>query len=667
MKENLNDQIPKIKQKEEPLYVNFNHNGIIVSELLIPTEDKNLDKLFLENAEKYKISPETFLELVYHNKINLSKYIDNDNNDNSDNDKNNENNINNKNNNKEISFDKKNTLIKGDYNFTDRNDKINSYSTRTNLSKTKSIKSVMNFVPTLNIESPKENFYESPFEKKRLNENLINNNNIDMKRELIDLCKVKNNKILFINDNNKAKNTTNNNNYIKLQKLINLSSKGKENKKSYLNIANLNKKNDISNNNKNSNNKNDISNNNKNTNNKNDNTILNYNNLTNNKYKNLNESNSNTNINTNNCTNFYFNTEININETDRNIPKKNNSISKLLNSNKKLINININKSNNKQNLNQKEVNISNDSSFFCNKNLLNFDIFNTNKNENLKFKTKIFKENNSNSKKSILQSLLFSNSKIDKCANYGERLFFRGKIKENTLEKKKEIYKKEKQIQFEKNCTFSPQLNKNSLQITVKNKLTTIFNKNKNYNDDNNNNNIHNNFTTCDILKEKNESNLGKNLNSNKKIQQVKSVFDSNKNNNNINKKIEEDFNTINNNNDNDFSKLNRTNLKTEKEIKDISKRLYDQAEIYKNKKTQLRENFYSEKCSFSPDIIKKENDKTPSMTNFFSRLQNWVDKRNDKFENDYEKYQFDEITGKRLFSPQINKSRINKDEVNIL
>ena len=48
-------------------------------------------------------------------------------------------------------------------------------------------------------------------------------------------------------------------------------------------------------------------------------------------------------------------------------------------------------------------------------------------------------------------------------------------------------------------------------------------------------------------------------------------------------------------------------------------------------------------------------------MSNFFNRLQNWVDKRNDKFEEDFEKNQYDEKTGNRLFSPQINKSKINE------
>ena len=50
-------------------------------------------------------------------------------------------------------------------------------------------------------------------------------------------------------------------------------------------------------------------------------------------------------------------------------------------------------------------------------------------------------------------------------------------------------------------------------------------------------------------------------------------------------------------------------------------------------------------------------NDKTPTNINrFYDRLQNWVEKRNDKYLKELDSANYDTRTGVRLFSPKINK-----------
>ena len=197
-------------------------------------------------------------------------------------------------------------------------------------------------------------------------------------------------------------------------------------------------------------------------------------------------------------------------------------------------------------------------------------------------------------------------------------------------EKKKDDYKKQKQIEFEKNCTFKPQLNTNSLSINLRSNLTKILNTEQNK------------YLQTENLNER----------STKEIRQSKSAVNlKRKNNQNYNLNTEGDMiNSLNN------SKIiNKTIFRTEEEIENMSKRLYDRAAVLRNRKVMQRDNFYLQTCSFSPDIIRKNNKEIPSMNNFFNRLQNWVDRRNDKYEIDMEKIQYDENTGKRLFSPQIN------------
>jgi hypothetical protein len=349
------------------------------------------------------------------------------------------------------------------------------------------------------------------------------------------------------------------------------------------------------------------------------------------------------------------------NEIDKiQIENPNNSKNITNKNTQKSINLNNDKSNIRNFPCHTEVNMSNDSSFFYNKNSLNLDILNTNKKDSLMkkkinsenrknvFKNKIFydRDNSYNgiksfksimSKtkgiKSLLQSqLINSNNKTEKNISYGERLFQRGNFGLEKKEKKIDDYRRQKQKEFEKNCTFKPQLNPNSLSINLKSNLTRIFNTEQSK------------YIDTENLNER----------SIKEIRQSNSAINMKRKNNQsdyyINKTEGDTINTL------DFSKkINKTIFKTEEEIEHISKRLYSRAEIYKNRKVMQRDNFYNQTCTFSPDIIRKNNEEIPSMNNFFNRLQNWVDKRNDKYEIDMEKIKYDEQTGKRLFSPQIN------------
>jgi len=104
---------------------------------------------------------------------------------------------------------------------------------------------------------------------------------------------------------------------------------------------------------------------------------------------------------------------------------------------------------------------------------------------------------------------------------------------------------------------------------------------------------------------------------------------------------------------------INSSQNKTQKEIEFISKRLYENAEIRNKKRLDLQDNYFASTCPFTPEIISKGKD-IPNINNFFKRLQNWVDKRNEKYVLDSENLKYDRKTGNRLFSPQINNTTID-------
>jgi hypothetical protein len=284
--------------------------------------------------------------------------------------------------------------------------------------------------------------------------------------------------------------------------------------------------------------------------------------------------------------------------------------------------------------------------------------------------------------------LLFCVSKSERSVSYGERLFYKGKLFEEKKGKKTEIYRKMKDAEFEKNCTFKPKINPNSIALSVKANFSNLgassvgnagelLNNfsNPNFFNNNNNNkyyneNIENNLYHCynNIEKLSNFNYSGNFSNKNN--------YNGNDNNSNVRYKNKQcNHNPMLNNtvnfNENDKANLtsvyshskilNKTCFKTPEEIELVSKRLHDNAERYRNKKLQLQESFYAQTCPFAPEIISREEGEIPNMDNFFNRLQTWVDKRNEKYEQDLEKKHFDERTGNRLFSPQIRKSKKHK------
>ena len=102
--------------------------------------------------------------------------------------------------------------------------------------------------------------------------------------------------------------------------------------------------------------------------------------------------------------------------------------------------------------------------------------------------------------------------------------------------------------------------------------------------------------------------------------------------------------------------KLSTTSTKkarTEEELIQYSQKLHNDAEKYKFNKEKLTNHYLTENYPFHPKIADKNK---PNIYNFFFRLQKWVDKRNEKYEYDLEKTNYDNNTGLRLFAPEINE-----------
>jgi len=66
--------------------------------------------------------------------------------------------------------------------------------------------------------------------------------------------------------------------------------------------------------------------------------------------------------------------------------------------------------------------------------------------------------------------------------------------------------------------------------------------------------------------------------------------------------------------------------IRTQKEIENITLKLYTDSKNYENKKEELRKEHFSNTCPFTPYIQDKS---IPNVRNFYGRLQNWVEKRN--------------------------------------
>jgi hypothetical protein len=68
----------------------------------------------------------------------------------------------------------------------------------------------------------------------------------------------------------------------------------------------------------------------------------------------------------------------------------------------------------------------------------------------------------------------------------------------------------------------------------------------------------------------------------------------------------------------------------------------------------KLADLYFSEIYPFKPNINNKDE---PNVEKFYDRLQNWVEKRNEKHQNDLSESFFDKKTGQKLFQPAITET----------
>lgn len=185
--------------------------------------------------------------------------------------------------------------------------------------------------------------------------------------------------------------------------------------------------------------------------------------------------------------------------------------------------------------------------------------------------------------------------------------------------------------------SFHPRINDNSIFMSLRAKYSKLL-KLESENNSQTNNNLNNNSNS--------------NLES-KKISKYSHYHKESLNN----RKNKMDYISKTDISDNELSK---TVYRSQEEVSAISNRLHGYAARYNVHKKRMAEDFYSTVCPFTPslinDVYKIYNIK-PSIKNFFYRLQGWVDKRNLKYETDYENTFYDQKTGDRLFMPRINQN----------
>lgn len=89
------------------------------------------------------------------------------------------------------------------------------------------------------------------------------------------------------------------------------------------------------------------------------------------------------------------------------------------------------------------------------------------------------------------------------------------------------------------------------------------------------------------------------------------------------------------------------------KEIEVLANKLFKEAETLKVNKEKETENHFAGVCPFTPKISDASK---PKVENFYKRLQTWVEKRNENYQNELEEATKDSKTGQRLFTPRISK-----------
>lgn len=241
-----------------------------------------------------------------------------------------------------------------------------------------------------------------------------------------------------------------------------------------------------------------------------------------------------------------------------------------------------------------------------------------------------------------------------------EKIYHRGmemreRSKRNLLSLKNSYLKMEM-----KECTFSPKINdkhffinlkKNYTGSKSKNNLKSRSNLNSEFQSGTDLNKISNrskaNLTHSQFRsnREKSEPNETMNLFSNRfhtqtDFPKAKKSYTS-KNLKYISKSVDK------------LSVNSTKTLKTEEQINKYSEKLFNDAERYRYNKEKLATEYLTTQYPFHPTISDKNK---PNIYNFFYRLQKWVDRRNEKYEYDLEKANYDTKTGLRLFSPTINE-----------
>lgn len=256
----------------------------------------------------------------------------------------------------------------------------------------------------------------------------------------------------------------------------------------------------------------------------------------------------------------------------------------------------------------------------------------------------------------------------------GDRLYYKALIKKETSIRTMKTVQKERDKKFKQECTFTPQLNKSTILMNLKNsysnngnsrtkpRITDIINSNS-FNKEKVDQHSYRYLKKTSTAMSKDQSyddnvhrvNTPKGDNNNNKFN-LKQFKDSNYDKitpiRKTGVKSKDDKNFVNSID----SKTTKTTTrkKTTDELIEHSNKLYREAEALRISKEKLEKEYYSDNYPFTPNI---NSDEKPSINKFFYRLQRWVDKRNEKYEYDMEKNNYDDKTGLRLFSPCINKN----------
>jgi hypothetical protein len=304
-------------------------------------------------------------------------------------------------------------------------------------------------------------------------------------------------------------------------------------------------------------------------------------------------------------------------------------------------------------------------------NIVNLDV-----NENLPGRNFVLIENKM-SKENLLKQILAMNFNNDRKAKsvsstfsrrpksteasvmFGERLYHKGLALKERSSKNLMSIRAQRNNKEMRECTFTPKLNNTSILCNLK-ATYSLGDSNSHFKP----------RPKVSSYLTKDNSNLNSKLSFLKNIE----VFDINKvanrsrrvngttkdTNEKDNTTILRDskYMTTSNFNSRTYDSM-KSRKKSTDEIMQHTQKLYNDAEKYRMNKENIRNNYYSEKCTFQPNIMDKDK---PNVYNFFYRLQRWVDKRNEKYEFDLEKVNYDSKTGLRLFSPQINtRSSLSK------